>query len=295
MSEIRIQQSAMMQAAPPSFLTRASALLKAIAQKISDFICSRWGVIALGTVFVGACLGVLTGVIFGVISSTLALVLESGEKDSPVFESWTLGWEQVYIGTTKVGVSTGSITELQNRGAIVNAANQSCLGGSGVDGAIHAKAGPALLAECQGLPEVAPGIRCPTGSAVITGSGNLAAQGIPFVIHAVGPVYDAGNAEQSLVLLRSTYLNALNLAHQRGIRTIDFPAISTGVYGFPFADATRAAIRAIELYARLYPGRFDEINLIFLPAQGHKAFGVWKGMNHRPHDGIAGSITGMRG
>ena len=122
--------------------------------------------------------------------------------------------------------------------AIVNAANERMLGGGGVDGAIHRAAGPGLLAECRRVPEVRPGVRCPTGEARITAGHDLKAR---FVIHTVGPVWrgrDYGEPE----LLASCYSTSLLLAHENGISTLAFPAISCGAYSFPIDRATSIAV-----------------------------------------------------
>lgn len=134
----------------------------------------------------------------------------------------------------RIAVVEGDITR-QTVDAIVNAANESLLGGGGVDGAIHRAAGPELLAECRTLGG------CPTGEARITQGYRLPAR---WVIHTVGPVWQGGHANEDYLLARC-YRSALALAAERGIPTLAFPAISTGAYGFPFARATAIAVRAV--------------------------------------------------
>ena len=125
--------------------------------------------------------------------------------------------------------------------AIVNAANPALAGGGGVDGAIHRAAGPALAAACRAIPEVQPGVRCPTGEARITPGFDLPAR---FVIHTVGPVW-AGGRNGEAQLLAACYRNSLRLAAAHGLATIAFPAISCGVYGYPANDAVAVAIRTV--------------------------------------------------
>ncbi|HVI53434.1 MAG TPA: O-acetyl-ADP-ribose deacetylase [Luteibacter sp.] len=125
--------------------------------------------------------------------------------------------------------------------AIVNAANESLLGGGGVDGAIHRAAGAALLAACRALPEVAPGIRCPTGEARITEGFALPAR---FVIHTVGPIWHGGGHAES-ERLAACYGNVLKLAKAHGLTSIAFPAISAGIYGYPADAAARIAVSTL--------------------------------------------------
>jgi O-acetyl-ADP-ribose deacetylase (regulator of RNase III) len=126
--------------------------------------------------------------------------------------------------------------------AIVNAANPTLLGGAGVDGAIHRAAGPRLLQACRALPEVAPGVRCRTGEARITPAFDLPAR---WVIHTVGPVWHGGTRGEA-ALLASCYRNSLALALEAGARSVAFPAISCGVYGYPYAQAARVALATLQ-------------------------------------------------
>ncbi|MFQ5993984.1 MAG: O-acetyl-ADP-ribose deacetylase [Acidiferrobacterales bacterium] len=129
--------------------------------------------------------------------------------------------------------------------AIVNAANQTLLGGGGVDGAIHRAAGPELREACRQIGG------CPTGEARITPGFKLTAK---WVVHTVGPVWQGGQQNEA-TLLASCYRNALALALSKGVRTIAFPGISTGAYGYPKHEATRIAVQVMREYA----GRFDEL------------------------------------
>lgn len=156
----------------------------------------------------------------------------------------------------KIKIIKGDITKLACD-AIVNAANSSLLGGGGVDGAIHYAAGSELLAECRTLGG------CRTGEAKITKGYNLPSR---FVIHTVGPIYFEHSPSEAEALLTFCYENSLKLAKGKGLKTIAFPLISAGVYGYPQKDAIRVAIETM----RLYQDDFDEITLVLF---GEREFG----------------------
>ncbi|MBQ7881539.1 MAG: O-acetyl-ADP-ribose deacetylase [Treponema sp.] len=159
----------------------------------------------------------------------------------------------------KIKIIKGDITKLACD-VIVNAANSSLLGGGGVDGAIHYAAGPELLAECRTLGG------CRTGEAKITKGYKLPAR---FVIHTVGPIYFEHTPSEAEALLTSCYENSLNLAKEKGLKTIAFPLISGGVYGYPQRDAIRVAIETM----KLHQDDFDEITLVLF---GEREFGYAK-------------------
>ncbi len=142
-----------------------------------------------------------------------------------------------------IRIIQGDITTL-SVDAIVNAANQRMLGGGGVDGAIHRAAGRELFEACLKVPEVRPGVRCPTGEARITPGFRLPAK---FVIHTVGPIYEDGRHGEA-DLLAACYRNSLALAAENACRSIAFPCISTGVYGYPIEDAAKIAIREVQRF-----------------------------------------------
>ena len=159
----------------------------------------------------------------------------------------------------KLKIIKGDITNLACD-AIVNAANSSLLGGGGVDGAIHWAAGPELLAECRTLHG------CRTGEAKITKGYKLPAR---FVIHTVGPVYYEHTPAEAESLLTSCYENSLNLAKENGLKTIAFPLISAGVYGYPQREAIKVAIETM----KLHQDDFDEMTLVLF---GEREFGFAK-------------------
>lgn len=148
----------------------------------------------------------------------------------------------------------GDITTL-GVDAIVNAANESLLGGGGVDGAIHRAAGSALLEACRRIPEVRPGVRCPTGEVRATGGYLLPAR---HVFHAVGPVWRDGTHHEP-ALLANCYWQSLRLAEQLELHSIAFPAISCGVYGYPIEPAVAIAVREV----RRWLGRAGSARVVF--------------------------------
>jgi O-acetyl-ADP-ribose deacetylase (regulator of RNase III) len=156
----------------------------------------------------------------------------------------------------RLQVVHGNIVE-QRVDAIVNAANERMLGGGGVDGAIHRAAGPELLEACRAVPEVRPGVRCPTGGARITPAFRLPAR---FVIHAVGPVWRGGGHGET-ELLASCYRAALSLARDHECASIAFPSISTGVFMFPPDSAARIAVDETTSFLRAHP-RFERVLLV---------------------------------
>ena len=166
----------------------------------------------------------------------------------------------------RIELVQGDITEL-TVDAIVNAANNSLLGGGGVDGAIHRAAGIGLLEECAKLGG------CPTGEARITAGYNLPAK---HVIHTVGPVWFGGDNDED-ALLASCYRNSMALAAEHGLRTIAFPAISTGVYGYPKERATRIAVREVMDALERHEG----IERVTFVAFSERDYGVYEGVISR--------------
>ena len=146
-----------------------------------------------------------------------------------------------------IRIVQGDITKLEVD-AIVNAANQVMLGGGGVDGAIHRAAGRELFEACIKVPEVRPGVRCPTGEARITPGFKLPAK---LVIHTVGPVYRDGKHGEP-EKLAACYRNSLAVAVENGCKSVAFPCISTGVYGYPIEDAAMIAVREVGAFLKTH-------------------------------------------
>jgi O-acetyl-ADP-ribose deacetylase (regulator of RNase III) len=169
------------------------------------------------------------------------------------------------FGHRRIVLTVGDLTRAATD-AIVNAANSSLLGGGGVDGAIHRAGGPAILAECREIRARQGG--CPTGEAVITTGGNLPAR---HVIHTVGPVWRGGGHGEP-DLLAACYRNSLRLAAEHGLRTVAFPSISTGAYGYPVEEAAAVALRAVADVLARAPEAPDEVRFVLFDRGTHDAY-----------------------
>ncbi|MGW1955938.1 O-acetyl-ADP-ribose deacetylase [Streptomyces sp. NPDC001920] len=168
---------------------------------------------------------------------------------------------------TTISLVQGDITR-ESVDAIVNAANSSLLGGGGVDGAIHRRGGPAILDDCRRLRASRYGRGLPTGQAVATTAGELDAR---WVIHTVGPVYSP--QEDRADQLASCYRESLRVADELGARTVAFPAISTGVYRYPLADAARIAVETV----RATETDVEEVRFVLFDERAYEAFAAQVG------------------
>ena len=164
------------------------------------------------------------------------------------------------VGASVIEITKGDITK-EKVDAIVNAANKTLLGGGGVDGAIHRAGGPAILAECKTLDG------CETGNAKATTGGNLPAK---YVIHTVGPVYRDGNHGEP-DLLAGCHRRSLEVAVEKGARTVAFPAISCGVYGYPISDAARIAVRTTGEFLKSHKG-VERVRFVLFSQDVYSAF-----------------------
>ncbi len=172
---------------------------------------------------------------------------------------------QIIVGNAVLELVEGDIAD-QDTDAVVTAAHWKLHGGDGTDGAIHSKGGPTILEECQRIGS------CPMGGAVITRAGDLKAR---YVIHAVGPIY-LGDADRDASLLRSAYQESLHLAVEHRLRTISFPSISTGAFGYPMQLAAPVAIRAICDFLRSTPHELELIRIVLFSENdphAHRIYG----------------------
>jgi len=173
--------------------------------------------------------------------------------------------EKIFPNMRKLRIVTGDITKIAVD-AMANAANSALAGGGGVDGAIHRAGGPSIMAELDRIRAAQGG--CPTGSAVATGAGKLPAK---YVFHAVGPVYHGGTHGEA-ALLASCYKTCLDLAAQHGVETLSFPAISTGIYGYPLEEAAAIAIETVSNRLESAPGSVREVVLVLFDARSSEVF-----------------------
>ena len=170
------------------------------------------------------------------------------------------------VGNATLELVKGDITDVE-ADAIVNAANSTLLGGGGVDGAIHRKGGPKILEECKRIRETEWPDGLPTGKAVITSGGNLKAK---YVIHTVGPVWFGGFHVEA-ELLKQAYRNTLKLAVSKGLKTIAFPSISTGAYGYPIEEASRMAVGTVKAFLE----NEDKLEKVIFVLFSDKAFDIY--------------------
>jgi O-acetyl-ADP-ribose deacetylase (regulator of RNase III) len=177
---------------------------------------------------------------------------------------------ELLVGATRVAIARGDITA-QQVDAIVNAANSSLLGGGGVDGAIHRKGGPAILDACRAI--VARIGRCATGEAVATTAGRLPAR---IVVHTVGPVWQGGARHEDRDLARA-WRRSLEVAIENGARSVAFPAISTGAFGFPADRAARVALGTVGDFLRANPDALDLVRVVLFSEADHATWSAAAG------------------
>jgi O-acetyl-ADP-ribose deacetylase (regulator of RNase III) len=172
-----------------------------------------------------------------------------------------------WIGSTgrKIVLEEGDITRVA-ADAIVNAANSALAGGGGVDGAIHRAGGPEIMRELDGIRGQIGA--CPTGSAVATAAGRLPAQ---YVFHAVGPVYRDGRHGEP-ELLASCYRKCLEMAEERGVRAVSFPAISTGVYGYPLEEAAAIALREVKAHLEKADTKLQQVVFVLFGKAAYEVY-----------------------
>ena len=172
---------------------------------------------------------------------------------------------ELAIGEIRIRLIQGDITK-QATDAIVNAANSSLMGGGGVDGAIHRAGGPAILDECRQI--VSKTGRLDTGKAVITTGGNLKAK---YVIHTVGPVWHGGNRGEA-ELLSSAYRESLKLATDHKLKSVSFPSISTGAYGYPVSEAAKVALETVIVFLRDELTFLQEVVFVLYDSRTYHAY-----------------------
>ncbi|WP_054956427.1 O-acetyl-ADP-ribose deacetylase [Paenibacillus dakarensis] len=178
--------------------------------------------------------------------------------------------KKVTIGKTTVSVLSGDITAWKGD-IIVNAANSGLLGGGGVDGAIHQAGGPEIMEQCKEIRKLQGG--CPPGHAVITGGGNLE---VKHVIHTVGPIWEGGGRGEAITLAEC-YRSSLQLANEVGARSIAFPNISTGIYGYPKSPACDVALKSVAefLEEEQQQNQLEQIDFVCYDAENAELYARW--------------------
>lgn len=188
------------------------------------------------------------------------------------------------VGKAVIRLLKGDITEMETD-AIVNAANSSLMGGGGVDGAIHRKGGPKILEECKKIRATEWPKGLPVGKAVITTAGNLKAK---YVIHTVGPIWRGGNYGEA-ELLAQAYQNSLKLAVAKGLKSIAFPAISTGAYGYPVEAACQIALTAVKAFLQKENSLHEVVFVLF----SESVFSIYSDKAKKYFQGIANTSNTM--